>query len=105
MAFKGIKWYYPWARSRGHAYLGTSRHPYVVGNFYSAAKGWEIRKGCAGGWVEGDVSVNHSKWVFWGPKDPWYPGNLLWELVSEGRELSPADWKPLGLESSEPQVH
>ena len=26
--------------------------------------------------MEGDVSVNPFKWTVWGPKDPWYLGEI-----------------------------
>lgn len=59
--------------------------------------------------MEADVSVDPSKWVVWGPKARWCPGELPWPIPSEaengGRELPPADWKPLDTEHSEPQVH
>lgn len=34
-----------------------------------------------------------------------YPGSIPWEGRISGRELSPGDCKPLGMESGEPQVH
>lgn len=60
------------------------------------------------GWVEGDISVNPPKWVVWGQRIPgvqelpWAPslGKGKWQGGN-----SPADGKPLGMESSEPQVH
>lgn len=28
--------------------------------------------------MEGGVSVNPSKWMVWGPKDPWHPAERPW---------------------------
>lgn len=59
--------------------------------------------------MEGDVSVSPSKWLAGDQRIPGTQetrfGPIPWELESEGRELSPADWKPLDMKSSEPRVH